>query len=52
MCVEQGDSDHQPAATHVQLVRGCALGMDGTEYISSWHDNSANEDYLHLEEGV
>ena len=52
MCVEQGDSDHQPAAIHVQLVRGGASGRDGTEYISSWHNNSADEGYLHLEEGV
>ena len=51
--MEQGNSSHQPAAICVQLVRGGASGRDGAEHmIISWHDNSADEDYLHLEEGV
>ena len=53
VCVEQGDTNHQPAAIYVQLVRCGASGRDGVEHIiSSWHNNSADEGFLHLEEGV
>ena len=53
MCVEQGNSNHQPGVIYVQLVRGGASRRYDIEHmISTWHNNSADEGYLHLEEGV
>ena len=47
----QGDSDHPPTPSHVQVVTGGTLGRGGALNMpSSWHGGSVGVGYLHQEE--